>query len=56
MACQAVVLERLEESQNTQPAFTLLWRGSLRFFAALQAKAGPARIRTWDQGIMSPLL
>ncbi len=21
-----------------------------------QAKAGPARIRTWDQGIMSPLL
>jgi hypothetical protein len=20
------------------------------------AKAGPARIRTWDQGIMSPLL
>jgi hypothetical protein len=38
MACQAVVLKRLEESQNTQPTFTLLWRGSLRFFAALQSE------------------
>jgi hypothetical protein len=33
-----VVLERIEESQNTQPAFSLLRRGSLRFFAALQSE------------------
>jgi hypothetical protein len=38
MTCQAVVLERIEESQNTQPAFTLLRRRSLRFFAALQSE------------------
>ena len=33
-----MVLERIEESQNTQPAFSLLRRGSLRFFAALQSE------------------
>ena len=53
-AGQAVVRERLEAKLEKKPAFVSLRRGSLR--AAPRAKAGPARIRTWDQGIMSPLL
>src|ERR1700704_1477739 len=33
-----------------EPAFPSLRRGSLRFSLRSKAKAGPARIRTWDQG------
>ncbi len=56
LACQAVVFGALSEKLNTQPASTSLRRGSLRFSLRSKAKAGPTRIRTWDQGIMSPLL
>src|SRR5213592_4969142 len=34
--------------------FVTAWQPS--FSLRSKAKAGPARIRTWDQGIMSPLL
>ena len=60
LPCQAYLIARLPHVQKKsvfgkasarQPAAS--W---LSLFAAPGAKAGPARIRTWDQGIMSPLL
>ena len=57
LACQAVVFGAHGNIYRYRPAFTLLRRGSLRFWRErAKAKAGPTRIRTWDQGIMSPLL
>jgi hypothetical protein len=54
---QAVVFGALREKFKMKPAFTLVtaWQPS-SFSLRSKAKAGPAWIRTRDQGIMSPLL
>jgi hypothetical protein len=57
LACQAVLfgapVEKIKRTARLD--FVTAWQPSL-LRCRSKAKAGPARIRTWDQGIMSPLL
>jgi hypothetical protein len=41
---------------NSRPPSLCYGVAAFAFPLRFKAKAGPARIRTWDQGIMSPLL
>ena len=55
LACQAVVFGAPREKLKNSPP-SLRYGVAAFFPVRSKAKAGPARIRTWDQGIMSPLL
>jgi hypothetical protein len=56
LACQAVVFGALGEKIKHSPPPLRYGVAAFVFSLRSKAKAGPARIRTWDQGIMSPLL
>ncbi len=56
LACQAVVFGAPGEKYNYSPPSLRYGVAAIAFALRSKAKAGPARIRTWDQGIMSPLL